>query len=44
MPEAKSPVKYLGAVEAQETIAAMNVGPGHGVDRFWKMWVDEVSA
>ena len=38
------PVKYLGAVEAAEMIAAMNVGPGHGVDRVWKMWVDEVSA
>jgi ribulose-5-phosphate 4-epimerase/fuculose-1-phosphate aldolase len=38
------PVTYLGADEAQEMTRKMNVGPGHGVDRIWKMWIDEVSA
>jgi ribulose-5-phosphate 4-epimerase/fuculose-1-phosphate aldolase len=36
------PVAYLGADEAQEMIRAMNVGPGHGTERVWQMWVDEV--
>jgi ribulose-5-phosphate 4-epimerase/fuculose-1-phosphate aldolase len=36
------PIAYLGAEEAEEMIRAMNVGPGHGTDRVWKMWVDEV--
>jgi HCOMODA/2-hydroxy-3-carboxy-muconic semialdehyde decarboxylase len=36
------PISYLNADEAQEMIRAMNAGPGHGVDRVWKMWVDEV--
>lgn len=30
------------AGEAQEMARAMNVGPGHGVDRVWQMWLDEV--
>jgi ribulose-5-phosphate 4-epimerase/fuculose-1-phosphate aldolase len=38
------PIAYLKSDEAQEMIRAMNVGPGHGVDRVWKMWVDEVQA
>ena len=36
------PIAYLGAEEAEEMTRAMNVGPGHGTDRVWKMWVDEV--
>lgn len=36
------PIAYLKSAEAQEMMRAMNVGPGHGVDRVWKMWVDEV--
>jgi ribulose-5-phosphate 4-epimerase/fuculose-1-phosphate aldolase len=36
------PIAYLGSAEAQEMIRAMDAGPGHGIDRVWKMWVDEV--
>jgi ribulose-5-phosphate 4-epimerase/fuculose-1-phosphate aldolase len=36
------PVEYLDAGEAQEMARAMSVGPGHGVDRVWQMWLDEV--
>ena len=38
------PVTYLNSNEAEEMIRAMDSGPGHGVDRVWKMWVDEVKA
>jgi ribulose-5-phosphate 4-epimerase/fuculose-1-phosphate aldolase len=36
------PIAYLKSNEAQEMIRAMDAGPGHGVDRVWQMWVDEV--
>ena len=38
------PVEYLDADEAQEMMRAINSGPGHGIDRIWYMWVDEVKA
>jgi ribulose-5-phosphate 4-epimerase/fuculose-1-phosphate aldolase len=37
------PVAYLKSGEALEMIRAMDAGPGHGTDRVWQMWVDEVN-
>jgi ribulose-5-phosphate 4-epimerase/fuculose-1-phosphate aldolase len=36
------PIAYLGVEEAREMDRAMNVGAGHGTDRVWQMWRDEV--
>jgi len=36
------PITYLNADEAREMERAMNVGAGHGTDRVWQMWRDEV--
>ena len=36
-------VEYIDADEAREMIRAMNAGPGHGIERVWQMWVDEVA-
>jgi HCOMODA/2-hydroxy-3-carboxy-muconic semialdehyde decarboxylase len=36
------PITYLTLAEAHEMDRAMNVGAGHGIDRVWKMWVDDV--
>ena len=38
------PISYLEAEEAEEMTRAMNVGAGHGVDRIWRMWLDEIAA
>ena len=36
------PIAYLKSDEAHEMNSAMNAGPGHGTDRVWQMWIDEV--
>ena len=37
------PVAYLERDEADEMARAMNAGPGHGTDRVWQMWLDEIA-
>jgi ribulose-5-phosphate 4-epimerase/fuculose-1-phosphate aldolase len=38
------PITYLASDEALAMMRAMDVGPGHGTDRVWRMWVDEIRA
>jgi len=36
-----SPIEYISAAESQG-MARQRLGPSHGVDRIWQMWLDEV--
>ncbi len=40
------PIEYLDPAEAESMMSRSaglpNVGKGHGVDRIWQMWLDEV--